>query len=551
MKKGIDRDMVLFRAMTGGSHRMMHRDVFRRTIDRNMVNLGVVQIITDPRMGGLMEDGTEISRFNVTELAGYREIYGAEPPPQVVAVEREQAMRILFRSLDQRWKPESVAELVFRLMSLEGEDRTKVQRAVAANRQVWMQEDFSRPDNMGRQLRVAGELFARPQPDRDDDGAAILDFIVDAGREILWQKDGIDFKSDRLPKADRHARGLTISRRQYNKRFRLLGRMLDKLGRMQREQLKRSIVLASKSRLGARLTWDQFSFDVTTACFIAYYVARCNLRSIFTNSTQVRAFDEICDVLLQRCGRSEMTDWYAIAHVYPEPGVISHLSEMQRGDLLGRYFSVLSDCAGLLKELWADGGIDAEQMIVKRGNDSTTWNITAGAWNKIRQGWLSLLHAMDMDSLLDEMCPGKVMRLMAADVAYWHRRSGGAVHPDMLVWAELPRPWEVLAGDARCDRRMVAEVCERHGVKPKESGWLEFAPPPGPLARFEPTPNLVHGVVISSPELAVTLRKMGVFSGQGTRTDEQTEVLDIIDALVDRDAHVAEQEARPPGADRK
>jgi hypothetical protein len=36
------------------------------------------------------------------------------------------------------------------------------------------------------------------------------------------------------------------------------------------------------------------------------------------------------------------------------------------------------------------------------------------------------------------MCPGKVLRLMAADVAWWHRQSGGGLHQDTAVWKELP-----------------------------------------------------------------------------------------------------------------
>jgi hypothetical protein len=113
-------------------------------------------------------------------------------------------------------------------------------------------------------------------------------------------------------------------------------------------------------------------------CFIAYYVARCNLRSEFTTLGQQRPY-------------------------------------------------------------WERGGINRETMVVRRGNDSSAWNNTAGAWNKARGSWIALLQAMGMTEELDSMCFGKVLRLMAADVAAWHRLSGGELEPDTKVWSEVPR----------------------------------------------------------------------------------------------------------------
>jgi hypothetical protein len=223
--------------------------------------------------------------------------------------------------------------------------------------------------------------------------------------------------------------------------------------------------------------------------------------------------------------------------------VLSHLTDEQRGRLLGRFFSILNACAGLLREVWEAGGIDAEKMTVARGNDSSTWNIAAGAWNKIRSGWLALLHDMRMDSLLDEMCPGKVMRLMAADVAYWHRSSGDDVHPDTKVWASLPRPWDVLSGTVHCGRKEVIEACVAAGVDPKKAGWVEFSPPKK-IEPFTPTPELVHGISVGDPDLAASLRKLGVFSGKGLKGDVWDFVEVVEDVSVARADHAAEQEAR-------
>jgi hypothetical protein len=59
----------------------------------------------------------------------------------------------------------------------------------------------------------------------------------------------------------------------------------------------------------------------------------------------------------------------------------------------------------------------------------------------------------------------------------------------------------------------VEDVCYRHGVDPVKSGWS--APRPGrKIHAFRPTPELVHGVTVGHPGLALALRKMGVFSGK-------------------------------------
>jgi hypothetical protein len=102
---------------------------------------------------------------------------------------------------------------------------------------------------------------------------------------------------------------------------------------------------------------------------------------------------------------------------------------------------------------------------------------------------------------------------MAADLAYWHRSAGSDVDPDTAVWAALPLPWEVLNGEASCTRSLVEQTCRRFGVDPRKRGWT--APrATGGVARFEPTPELVHGVSIADPTWATLLRNAGAFSGK-------------------------------------
>lgn len=449
-------------------------------------------------------------------------------------------LRDLYRSLDERWRPEDIAQIVLDLLDLQGKDRQILEKAVHAGRKnFWftMSRDFARPPDMSRQLAVAQELFGKPASFSPDDLEQIEQWLRDTEASIGKTFGRNDFKADRLPHTERKKLGIDISRRQYNKRFRLAVRMEQKMQRMAREQFKRSLTLASKNRLASLISWDDFSCDVNTACFIAYYVARCNLRSLFTNTSQARPYDEICEMLMQRCRQKpDETNWWAIAHVLPSPDVVRRLDDEQKGVLLADYFNLMHDCAAFLQELWETNRFN-EEMVVRRGNDSTTWNVTAGAWNKLRDGWFSLMYSLGLVDAVQQMCPGKVLRLIAADVAWWHRQSGGDLHKDTSVWKELPRPWQVLSGDAVCPKQLVDEVCQRYGIDPAKSGWS--APKPeGKIEKFTPTPELVHGVVVASPLLAAVFRKAGVFSG---KTVEPNAPLATVEEIRNRHWTVQEQ----------
>ena len=193
--------------------------------------------------------------------------------------------------------------------------------------------------------------------------------------------------------------------------------------------------------------------------------------------------------------------------------MLRHLSAEQKGALLASWFGALQEIGALLREVWQGSEFARETMIVARGNDSTTWNNSAAAWNKARDAWIATLGALQMSDLLEAVCPGKVPRLMAADVAMWHQMTGGGSHPDTQVWAALPLPWEVLDGQAQCGRAQVEAACRAAKVDPLVTGWS--APRPrGRAARFTPTPELVHGVEVGNPILAKILRDAGWFSGK-------------------------------------
>lgn len=188
----------------------------------------------------------------------------------------------LFRSLDERWRPEDVAQKVLAVLELNPSERETVHKAAKAGQDnFWftMNRDFHRPVDMSRQLKVAQELFGKKVEFAPDDVPQIEAWIKSIEQGIGKEFARNDFKHDRLCNADRKKAGIDLSRRQYNKRFRFAVRLEKKARKLAREQFKRSLTLASKNRLAAKISWEDFSADKASACFIAYYVARCNLRS--------------------------------------------------------------------------------------------------------------------------------------------------------------------------------------------------------------------------------------------------------------------------------
>lgn len=431
----------------------------------------------------------------------------------------------LHASLDRRVRPEDLLLPIDQLLAdrLTEPDRRRLTEARTQSRWAnpfgWssMTDDFRRPEGMARQLSVAGTLFGAPLPDLHTVNDAHLgQYIEQAEAEIGKQVGESDFLRDRLNREARQQAGLDLSKRQYNKRFRLAGRLERKRAKIQRELEKRALTLISKSRLASELPFQDFASDARTAAFIAYYTARCHVRSEFTIAGQARPYDEIADLLLGQCRQSATTHWWAIAQVYPDAEVLQHLSAAQQGELLGRFYAVLERTAQLMAEVWAVSDINRQTMVVRRGNDSTTWNLLAGAWNKARDGWMAALYALDADEILDAVCPGKALRLMAGDVAWWHHSAGGGLDPNTAVWTRVPLPWEVLRGDKVCTRADMTDACREAGLDPESSGWV--APRSrAKVAPFRPTPELVHGVSVGSPALAKLLREAGVFSGRPLR----------------------------------
>ncbi|GAA3078754.1 hypothetical protein [Streptosporangium carneum] len=443
----------------------------------------------------------------------------------------------LYASLDQRRRPEDIADLILRAnlalepdgQGLTNRERALLERAAANSGRrrgyvTSMNEDFARPVGGARQVAATARLFEVPDGSATvdtDTPDALMAFAAQVGSEVGWTPGHSDFLADRLDRRKREAAGMEVSKRQYNRRFRALRRLEAKAGTLRGEQDKRRLTLLGRSGLAARITLERFQSDPAAAYFVAYYVARRNLRREFSLSGRGNPFDEVAEMLLRRCGNG--TDWWMISLVYTAAQVLARLSDTERGQLLGMWSAAMRECADLLEELWERSDFDREEMVVYRGDDSTTWNLMAQAYNIARLSWLDCLAAMGALHLLDVACPGKVMRLMAYDLVRWHRSTGSDVDPDTLVWTRLPLPWDVLNGRASCTRQQVEMVCLRAGITASQRGWT--APrPKRSVPLFQLTPELVHGVTVADPVWASLLRSAGVFSGKRVKPGRDAEI---------------------------
>lgn len=419
------------------------------------------------------------------------------------------ALDKLLQSLSERWMPEYVVKAILDDEKLRenmtAKEKATLQRALPAWANTSMPQTFVKVVGMEKQVKTASELFPDVKAPRVLTARSVR-MYVNRLKETL-KVDGVDFKGDRLTHKQRRRSLKPFSgHRSYNKRFRLLTRMEEKFEKWQDVSEIRLLGQIAKSRLASEIDTTTVK-DQDTAAFLAYMTAKLNKRSMFTFGRQERPYDNIANMLFKRLGPG--TNWLAVAYVHPAPEVLDRLTGEQKGKLLGKWYSIMKRAARILATEVKGGGIDLKSLIVRRGNDSSTWNEAAGAFNKAREGWINTLYALGMESVLDSFAPGKALRLMAADVAYGHRAYGNGLEPDTIVWNNLPKPWETVLNGVKCDRATIELVCKNAGVQGK--GWI--APRPKNVAAYKSTPELVHGVVVSCPTLAKQLKDAGYFAG--------------------------------------
>jgi hypothetical protein len=436
-------------------------------------------------------------------------------------------MQTLYESLQKRLRPEDVADLILQDIGskLSAPDKRLLERAAhgSIRRSLYqmssMMDEFRKPVVPNRQVNKAMDLFTSAYKlSAEDlfDPQMLSEFLTHICKEIQKDPNSNDFKAHRLDHDARQRAKMDISRRRYNKLFRFLIRFHKKIHTYMIELRKYRATMVSKSSLASLIPQEDFMKSRSAAYFAAYFTARANRRSTFTNKSQDRPFDEVAAMLLTRYKKDPCASgWYTIAHVMPDESIVSNLSDTRKMKLLAKFLTVMVDISDLLQSTYESNKFDLKTMVVSRGNDSSTWNALAGAWNAARHGWVSLLFGLGLQDKFNAICPGKVMRLMAADVVRWHQATGSGIDPNTKVWAELPMPWEVFNGRKECTREMIIAACTKNGVDAEKTGWVQ----PGEkrsAVPFVPTPELVHGVTVSNPQLALVLRKAGWFAGKGS-----------------------------------
>jgi hypothetical protein len=439
----------------------------------------------------------------------------------------------LYESIDSRLTPEAVCALI---LDVNGHRLLPAQRRILARvadtrAAVYtsMSDDFTRPVPLEHKVRKLAELLGLNLSEDTvahlaGDPWRLLGELRALAPFVGWHP-GSDYRS-RLNSEQRAALPRTMGGRRYNRIVRHMLRTQEAAKRMQHQIMLRQLVMVSRSGLAYGITVEEMHADVDAACFVAYWASQKNRRRQFTLAGRDNPFDTIAQILLERCTTRPDTDWWMIARAYPHPAVVARLSDERQGELMGHWFGFMSLGATMLKDLraaWPEHAqrMDLRRMIVQPGMDSSTWNTVAAAYNAARTGWINSLGAAGALDLLNVACPGKAMRLMAADLAGWHQTTGGDVDPQTAVWSLLPMPWDVLNG-APCPAELVEFVCRRVGVDPHAAGWTSPRQHNGQVAEWKPTPELVHGVEIADPLWAGLLRRAGVFSGRPVK--------DVIDA---------------------
>ncbi len=448
-------------------------------------------------------------------------------------------LTFLYESLTGRHRPEEILGAIGSLPAVrEAMANLAADLASARRWGRWgwssMSSDFDAPKPP---IRLARSLLERADLPHLTDSNLSNPAVLRGMLLIVWEELGFEPGRERSwrsrptraelrdPEFPRGIRQAPYGRRAYNRVVRLALYLERELEALEHQQVLFELGRVAKTVFAAKLPEDEFRRDELTAALVAYVTANLGRRSLFIAGPQARAFDEVAEAIVERLqARADdpvqpQPNWFAIAHVHPAPEVLSRLEPTQVTVLLGHALETMRVAGLELQRVYEAGQFNLGQMVVERGQDSSTWNASAGGWNKARQVWLACMAALGREDSLDRFLPGKVMRLMAADVAAWHRSRGGAVDPDTAVWANLPKPWHVLFGTGFCGRRAVEDVCRRHGVDPIKSGWSR----PRSITTadvWRPTPETVHGVVVADPALAVWLRRIGVFSGKAIRLEQ-------------------------------
>lgn len=458
----------------------------------------------------------------------YPEEYEVEEAPVTVISRSDRpelpfadALRALYVSLQGREMPQTVAchiGQVIDLATVPKRGRVLLEQAKGMWYPSWMPATFWRPEPLDKPaMALCRELgIDAPTNEQASDLSYLWQLVYTAKTAFSIAEDASSFRCHRMGREDMVALGL--SKRQYNRVFRLVTRLEQYIRDRERQTLIANCARFSKTCAASLLSWDDFAAEPHTAALVAYIAANLGRRSLFTNGKQARAFDDIAEALLQA---TDAHNWYAVAYVFPRSDVLARLTTDQKLAVLGIALHMMRQSSSLLRWLAAKSNMQLHTMIVQKGDDSATWNQVAGAWNRARDMWLAVMTALGRNDVFTAFLPGKCLRLMAGDVVYLHTLGDGnnasnvddTLDADTKVWRDLPKPWDVMDSSVFCGLETVSAVCKLHGVDGKAKGWT------APRARtavdmWVPTYDAVCGIEINQPELAWWLRKVGMFTAK-------------------------------------
>ena len=202
----------------------------------------------------------------------------------------------LFAAATGRPRPEDVAKLVLELFpdAPHGAKWRKRARGVS-----FMGDRFPSPEPLTRSANVLATLLERPPLSPSDTFGVPLDRLLAEARGALAAPEGpLDFRYGRLNGEARQEAGMKMSRRRYNKLFRLVRFLEDERAGNERYAEICGMLRGAKSGLLRHMPREAFAQDRNTAIFVAYLASRLSMRSKFTVEPQERAFDDLGDALL-------------------------------------------------------------------------------------------------------------------------------------------------------------------------------------------------------------------------------------------------------------
>lgn len=324
----------------------------------------------------------------------------------------------LYASLDSRLRAEDVAALIL----ASGQEFTPAE--ASALRQAARRGNPSAADTPPAPEPLAAlrrrDPYELSAAITDPDAVRLIGYGV--GEPIFWtateQADG------RLGRLDREVRGIKLSRRQYNRGWRVLTKVDARIGKLEVALRSRGLPLAGRAGLAADITADRFRRDPAAGALAAYLAARRRRR--FGGDSPM---DQIARLLLGRL--HDGSDWWLVARVHCSTQVAGRLSPAERAALLSRWSELTVAMAGALRHAW-DPAVDRATMLAAPGAASSTWNIIAQAYNAARSGWLGVVSTLDAPA--PDRDPGKAALMTVEE----------SPTTNLAAWTALPPPWEVL-----------------------------------------------------------------------------------------------------------